>query len=211
MPPRKSVLQSEVTLDAEQLRAIGCVAVESTYLEEQLDWIVRHLAVLDEHDFRVFTANLQLSGKLNLVSKLMDSRLQPEHVRERDDLFSAISKQITDRNNIIHGVWHVPTLRSTENPNDPDGPPKWIKEGEAFATRHNKGEVGFKTFKPKDLMQTAHGLSQAGGDLHRFLRKTGLYPPQRTRSLPPNPLVIRTRDSASKPTAHDVTPQKDQE
>lgn len=211
MPPKPIFLRSEITLEADQLRAIGCVAVESAYLEETLDWTIRHLAVLDEHDFRVLAANAQLSAKLTLLSKLMESRLKPEYLQERTDLISAISKQITDRNNIVHGVWHVPVLRSAENPEDPDGPANWFKEGESFATRTKKGETGYITFKPKDIMATAYGLSRATSDLHDFLRKSGLYPPPRSRSLPRNPLVIQTRDSPSTTTGRDKAQKKDQE
>jgi len=207
MPPKKSVLLSEVTLDDGQLRAIGCVAVESTYLEDVLENVIQTLCVLDEHDFRVFIGGTQISAKLALVSKLTDSRIKQEFVEERNNLFSAISKQITDRNNIIHGIWRVPRLRTKDDPTDPNGF-VWVKEGDPYAVRRNRGEAGHTIFEPNEIMATARGLARAASDLHKFLYRSGLYPAPLKRSLLRNVLVIQSRGSASNPTSPDTAKKK---
>jgi hypothetical protein len=210
VPPKKTILRSEVTLDAEQLRAIGCVVVESAYLEETLDFTIQHLAVIDEHDMRALTGSAQMAARLSVLKGLMDSRLEDKFKDECALLCRNIMDRITERNNVVHGIWHVQTLRSVGHAK-PERPIQWVREGEPFVTRNKRGEAGHTVIKPRDIMAIAYGLAQAALDLHRFLNKTGLFPPRYERKLRRNPMVVQIRDSPSTTTKPDKGRSKDQE
>lgn len=204
------VLRSEVTLKEDQLRAIGCVAVESTYLEDFLDNIIQVLCCLDEHDFRVLTAEAPISEKLHVVKMVTKSRLKPEFYKRHQLLFNSIQQHITDRNTVIHGSWHVPVLRGVKDPTSADGAPKWIAEGKPFAMLKNRGKTGAKRQDRENIMEIARKLAQSTIDLVKFLSESALFPPQFVRSERPNQTLKGILGSASTSTARHKGQKKDE-
>lgn len=99
------LLRSVLTLTVEQRAAIGCVAIEAAYLEQEAALIAWGLLGTDNESGHQVTAPLSLSARLNLILALAGTRL-------KDDGFSAFKAQmktiqavVTNRNTVIHGNW----------------------------------------------------------------------------------------------------------
>src|SRR5882672_703467 len=103
-------LRSELTLSDDELRAIGCVAVESTYFDVVLDDLIEHLCCLDEHDFRILTAGAQLAAKVEIIKGVTKSKVKSDFKMEYKKLFDDIGDAVAKRNSVIHGRWGVPRL-----------------------------------------------------------------------------------------------------
>jgi hypothetical protein len=206
LPERKFTLRSKVVLSDKQLNAIGCVAVESAYLDDLFDRYIQGLSCLDEHDARVLTAGAQLSAKLQVLKALTKERIKSEFARKHENIFAELGRHITDRNNIVHGTWHVETLNLFRSADEKTS--KWVPSGETWAKRKKRGEVGHTIFKPKDIMDTANGLCQSGLELVYFLKESGLWPPQFVRSSPPPPIHAQTLGSDTTTKAHPSAPKK---
>jgi hypothetical protein len=179
IPKISDSLRSEIVLTDEQLRAIGCVAVEFTYLETSLDSVIEKLCCLDEHDFRLLTAGAQISPKLKIARDVTEARIKAEFRERHKNLFDDISHQVAQRNNVIHGHWRVPKLTGHQSNLGEKGwrELKWTRKGDPFAIRKKRGEPGHTIFKSKDLMEIARGLHRARTALLSFLRESGLSPP----------------------------------
>lgn len=204
--PGKTLLRSEVVLSDAQLRAIGCVAAESSYLDDVLDAYIAILCCLDAHDFRVMTEGMQLQSKVEKLRVLTKARIKTEFEIEHRQLFDEIKEAITDRNNVVHGSWSVERLRQVK---DEAGVIRWVAEGEAFARRKKRGKVGTELFKPKDIMDTARRIAGANLGLIHFLGKSGLSPPEyvRSRSLPAAQIPALNLDAEAKEPR--ATPKED--
>ena len=202
-------LRSIVTLTDEQLRAIGCVAVESAYFDDMLDMFIEQLCCLDEHDFRVLTAGAQLQAKLNVLKDVTRSRIDDKLADKHGKIFGKAAHVISERNNVIHGSWSVERIKGVKA--NPDGTFRWEAEGATWARRKKRGEIGSTLFKPKNIMDTAIRLAEVVTELAHFLFENGLWPAQYVRSLRPPPVQVQIRNSASKTTGRDPGPPKDQE
>jgi hypothetical protein len=99
-------LVSQTILTQEQLAAIGCVAIESTYCEIVVEQIIWQLSGLDEEHGKHFTQNVQLNSRLELLSTLGKMHIEDEaHKAEFVKLISDLKIANTDRNTVIHGSW----------------------------------------------------------------------------------------------------------
>ena len=100
---------SKQFLTDDQLASIGSVAIESTYLEVQLEQVLWKLAGMDEAYGVHFTSNMQMNSRIELIWTLGQQRF-PEGSEARKD-FKSLVEEIraanVERNTIIHGYWMV--------------------------------------------------------------------------------------------------------
>jgi hypothetical protein len=102
----KFQLVSQTILTQEQLAAIGCVAIESTYCEIVVEKLIWQLSGLDDEHGKHFTQNVQLNSRLELLSTLGKMHISDEiHKAEFVKLVSDLKIANTDRNTVIHGSW----------------------------------------------------------------------------------------------------------
>jgi hypothetical protein len=103
-------LSAELKLTDDQLKAIGCLAVESTNLEVHIDAFIRSVAKLDDVSFEVFVGRLTLGSKTKMLHALYWPRLEnlPEIRASFKAIYDDITDMITKRNTVIHGTWGDP-------------------------------------------------------------------------------------------------------
>lgn len=99
-------LPSEDVLSKNQLYAIGCVAVESSRLDQTIETWIWIICGLDEDTGRLFTDRAQLDGKIGMLRDLVKARIKGASARAAfkritDDLAMAVPR----RNTVIHGEW----------------------------------------------------------------------------------------------------------
>lgn len=181
MSTDKMLLRSEATLTDEDLRAIGCVAVESTYLDDLLDLAIQRLCRLNEHDFRVLAAGAQSTAKCNMVRDVTGLRIKPEVAARHKQLFEDINALIRQRNDIIHGSWSV-HLRGVPKSDASDDSFDWVREGDPVAFRTNRGKTDHRVFRQKDLLETARGLARVHHALLSFLGESDLLRPRSAKN-----------------------------
>jgi len=193
-----------------QLRAIGCIAVESTYLEGIIDSVIEHLCEMTVHDFRIFTAGAQIGAKVRMLRDVIEARAQLGAAARIKELFEDIDRQLTLRNSAVHGRWGVPKLGGhARNLGGDKGFSKttWERQGEPFAIRSKRGEAGHTVFRSEDLMQIARGLDRVKRELLDFLiRQTELLPP----IAPPVPERPRRRGRSPDSNATTKAPSEAQ-
>jgi hypothetical protein len=98
-------LQSQVVLSEAQLAAVGCVAVESRYLELHVEAAIWMLSGLDAKRGPHFTTNVQLGNRLELLASLGSLALTDKQRPEFGTLISDLKACAADRNTVIHGTW----------------------------------------------------------------------------------------------------------
>jgi hypothetical protein len=104
-------LSSEHLLTDEQLRSVGCMVLEATFLEQLLDAILRRLCRLSIAEEELFMKNWQLSTKASAVKRLLQTKLRSAKRRGRlTEIFNRIEISIERRNTVVHGAWSLPTL-----------------------------------------------------------------------------------------------------
>lgn len=199
-------MQSEIVLRDDELRAIGCVVLESTYLETLIDLLIKELCCLDERDYRLLIEGAQLKTKLDLLREITRARIKPEFIKQHERLFGDISAQIANRNRIIHGRWGVPHLRGMRGQNDEI---VWERGGEAFAVRKaRRAEKPHELFKIRHVMTTARALSRLSHELAYLLLKCGLWPAQFVRAARPSPVQAQTLVHPASQSVHQAPPPR---
>jgi hypothetical protein len=98
-------LRSEIVLTQEQLAVVGAVAIECTYLEQQLEAVVWRLSGLDEHRGPQFTANMQLKSRIETVQALGRMVLPETADADFQALLRELHECAVQRNHVIHGTW----------------------------------------------------------------------------------------------------------
>jgi hypothetical protein len=96
---------AQTLLTKEQLAAIGCVAIESTYAEAVIEEIIWALCGLDEAHGKHLTTGVQLSNRLELLGALAKLHTPKEHQPRITKIISDFKIATSDRNTIIHGLW----------------------------------------------------------------------------------------------------------
>lgn len=94
----------ELVLTDEQLKAVGCLAIESTRLETHVE------QVIIDHCGTVIGSLLierkMLDAKVDLLKSVFSSEfLDKEHAAEFEQLYGEIKSDIPRRNTVIHGSW----------------------------------------------------------------------------------------------------------
>jgi hypothetical protein len=98
-------LRSEIILTQEQLAAVGAVAIEATYLEQQLELVLWRLSGLDEHRGPQFTANMQFRSRVEALHVLGRMVLPTTADAEFQSLIRELDECGVQRNHVIHGTW----------------------------------------------------------------------------------------------------------
>lgn len=99
-------LKSEFILTQSQLAAVGCVAIESTYLEQEAAIIIWSLLGTDAERGHQVTVALSSTARFELISTLLKQRdLPPQIADAAAKLFARIRAANGQRNTIIHGDW----------------------------------------------------------------------------------------------------------
>ena len=104
MSEDRKLLISEVVLTDEQLKAVGCLAIESTRLETHVEQaIIDHCGtILGEF----LVKDKMLGGKVDLFRAVFTREaLDENHARALEQLFGELKSDIAKRNTVIHGSW----------------------------------------------------------------------------------------------------------
>lgn len=90
-----------------QKQAVGEVALTSAVLDHSLDSLIRWTCNFKDEVGDLFVGSLQISGKLDLFSKLVSTKkkLSKRQAKKLEFLKGTIASNIKDRNTIIHGQW----------------------------------------------------------------------------------------------------------
>lgn len=139
-----AVVFSRQLLTTEQLASVGCVAIESTYLEAELEELLWKLAGMDEARGVHFTRNMQMKSRIEMLWTLGRQRLPEggEGLDELKRLTERLKEVNVERNTVIHGYWNVDaqdvrSFRSWRRQNVDERTP-------AFAEKRNIGKLPTK-------------------------------------------------------------------
>jgi len=102
------LLVSKLILSAEELAAIGVVAVESTYSEHVVEGIIWDLCRLKEAQGKFLTDRMPLDKKLDLMGDLWKPQLNAHNLAGLTRLIAGLKEANNERNIIIHGYWNQP-------------------------------------------------------------------------------------------------------
>jgi hypothetical protein len=107
--PDDLLLRSRIVLRESHLAAIGAVAAESAYLEQQIELITWKLSGLDVHRGPMFTAGMSLGARISLLRSVGERLLSVPTEAERLGVFAGLLNEMdacaSDRNTIVHGIW----------------------------------------------------------------------------------------------------------
>jgi hypothetical protein len=107
--PDDLLLRSRIVLREAHLAAIGAVAAESAYLEQQVEIATWRLTGLDEHRGPLLTAGMTLGARIALFRSVGEKLLRtPADSARRGQfqrLLREIEQRIIDRNTVVHGIW----------------------------------------------------------------------------------------------------------
>lgn len=102
--PRK--IRSKQILSAEQLAEIGSIALESTECEVVVEELLWALAGLDRERGILFTQNMQMKSRIEMLSALGKARLpNDQSLSEFNELIQELNNLNQKRNHVIHGSW----------------------------------------------------------------------------------------------------------
>ena len=94
-------------LTDEQLRAVGCLAVESTHLELYIEGIINAICKFDQTASDVFIGRLSIEPKAKIMRDLLWEHLKnlPSLKESFKLIYDDIKDMISKRNTAIHGNW----------------------------------------------------------------------------------------------------------
>lgn len=99
-------IRSKEIMSQEQLAEIGSIALESTECEVTVESILWALAGLDKERGPLFTQNMQMNARLELLSSLGKARLADGPLLDEfSSIISTLKELNSKRNNVIHGSW----------------------------------------------------------------------------------------------------------
>lgn len=104
----RELLSSEILLSDEQLKAIGCLAVESSRLELLLDDFIQTICRFTDMQTDFFIGKWMTGAKMDALKLLIRPKLQTKRKLQKfDALFERLKDLIVRRNIIIHGEWTI--------------------------------------------------------------------------------------------------------
>lgn len=101
-------LRAQDVLTADELSAIGCVAVQSAYLERNVEMLAGICIAPHETEdaLRPVMSRLGAAAKVELLAELVIPRIPDEARKKRFQVLIAECKAaLEERNTIIHGLW----------------------------------------------------------------------------------------------------------
>lgn len=174
----REFLPSELTLSRVQLQAIGSVAVESAYLDFFVEGLIWDICSLDTPTGKCFTKNLQLKGKLELLSDVAKPKIKD---KRRLALFTKIISELKEanenRNAIVHGIWAPKTPISKKG---------WLRDHDAIAIK-DRLKTGPRLFPVSEIRATAKKLVWGIWALLKFSQLENWQPrasPNKSQSRP---------------------------
>lgn len=165
-----SDLYAKRVLSKEQLEAIGCIAVESAFLDAFVEHTIWVLSGMNEAVGRLFTTTMTLGPRMDRLGELIEQRVGAEQYKKVFSvLIGDIKHENSRRNDAIHGLWRLTSV--TDVGNDADGNPLSVLNSEAHRF---KRDGGASTIKPDDCIRVATRLSELHDQLFDLLLSQGL-------------------------------------
>lgn len=157
-PPPKP-LTSETLLEDAELKAVGCLAIESTRLEYMLEALLKDICKLTAVEESIFVPSTWTLGpKAKSVKKLMADRIRSKIRKDKlNAIFSKIELAVDRRNTVIHGRWTSPNAIE-----------------QVFGFKNSKAVHPKKpqsAIKASDVMRYARETSEALDELLNFYRQ----------------------------------------
>jgi hypothetical protein len=147
---------SERTLQSDELRAVGCVAIESSILDRLLEAIICDACGFDSVKQELFTGKLMFAAKADAVKEILLPKLRSKKRRDRlTELHAAMKLANSQRVTALHGQWQ---WESSREPHD-------IADGRLYraVSTHKKRRV-----TASQLMSIAHSLSAVHREMQLF-------------------------------------------
>ena len=128
-----------------QLKAIGCLVIESTHLEQYIEALIRTYA--GETVSGLLLHRKMMDAKTDILKSLIINETKDDKLKKKlGRLFSNIKTDIVSRNTVVHGDWGLAREMPLEEMI------RQKRRGTAAAFRNNpKSPV-----KAKDIMNLAH-------------------------------------------------------
>ena len=103
---KPATILAEAMLTDEQLKAVGCIAIESSNLETYIEAIIRNFLIISESDLDIFIGRLSVGPKADILRDVVKSRLhETAEWHAFLAIYNNIKTAITDRNTAVHGDW----------------------------------------------------------------------------------------------------------
>jgi len=104
--PDIDIIIAQSVLSTDQLAAIGCIAVESAYLEDTVETIIYNLSGLTREKGEIFIDKFMLDSKLNLLKELSIIKFKSKKRKLfLSELIGEIKSANSERIIAIHGLW----------------------------------------------------------------------------------------------------------
>jgi hypothetical protein len=185
------------------LAAIGSVAVESAYLERDIEALLYALTKLDrETGFPIIEKGM-IDGKIGLLRAIAEPKLKKRRKWQRKflDIISRLKITNSDRTTVIHGVW-MPALVIVTLADDFST--ESITTGKKGVSRRGKpGKSGAEMDETR-AVQVASAISDARFDLREFAHSAWRIALAPNPAVPPQPAGRKrshARKGASKPSS----------
>jgi hypothetical protein len=166
-------LRAEELLMPEQRAAIGCVAVESAFLEDLVTKLLWSALSVEVAVGRAITDCLAtVTARLDLLNKILPLQLgEPIH-KEFHPIYEAITDVLPRRNTVIHGKWEE-MYSLAEIATWGTGKPK-KNPRVRHRTRNSKTA---RTEMARDVMAIAQEIHRCYSELYDLTQRHHLLPP----------------------------------
>lgn len=179
--PKEPLLLAEFILTDEQLRAIGCLSVESTHLDMYITGIIVDICKFDDIAMEVFVGSrLTIEPKAKMMRDLLWPHL--EDGSELKESFKLIYDDIKDliakRNTVIHGNWGSDSKQTLA------ALATFTRQTDSVARRRGVAN----TVAAKEVIELAHRFARRQMDLMdwyiEYLEATRTFPRKDDESPP---------------------------
>jgi hypothetical protein len=155
-------------LSAEELQAIGAVAVETAFLEWSLESDIYIACEVDSHVGELIAAGMMLDKKIDLLRQAVVPFVKDDPALQKQlaQVFIDLKAAVVDRNTVIHGAW---MSDKTIVSRDDDGTLRITVSGEKRAIRFPRGAKTPKVVKVTEVMALAKRIAECRDRLGRAL------------------------------------------
>jgi hypothetical protein len=101
------LLTSEMYLQDDQLKAIGCMEVETSLLDNKLDDVIKRICGFNGDMFNAFIYPITpIGAKLKMLRAIVIATCADQNCRNKFDVWhSKVTTELEKRNTVIHGKW----------------------------------------------------------------------------------------------------------
>lgn len=161
------ILHSRLALSAEQLAAIGSVAVESSWSEFWIEEITFEIAGLRRESGKFFTFRMPMDKRLDLLGDLWKPKISDARkLAQFTKIISDLKEANIDRNTIIHGLWGGGADSTIDIESFESGGPM-LKNPRALKMRLKDDPI---VFSPENIEKTAEKIARLTEELIEFAR-----------------------------------------